>query len=292
MHYIIINEERLKSKKSKKKFDLVKEVFDGAGIKYEVCLTNYKGHAHDIAAEITKGSGNTLVVMGGDGTLHEVLNGFENFEDNALALIPVGTGNDFAASAGIPLNAKKAARIIADNPPRPIDFLELSSGLRSLNAVGTGIDVDILKRAYAGKNSKKSKYLHSLIVCLARFKSYDFTVKYDGKKERHSGLIAVAGNGRQFGGGIKICPQAKIDDGLLDLTICDFVSKSKILGALIKLMRGKINKLKEATVVKTKSVTFIPHGEYSIQADGELYENNGLEVRVSDKKLLFHTAQI
>ena len=289
MHYLLINEERLKNKKSAKKFKLVKEVFDKAGLQYEVKLTSYKGNTQDITREVTSQKGNTVIVMGGDGTLHEALNGFVDFENNSLALIPVGTGNDFAASAGIPLNVKKAAEIIVKGSPRPIDFIELSSGLRSLNSVGMGIDVDILKRAYSGKNVKKSKYLHSLIVCLARFKSYDFTVKYDGIEKRHSGLIAVVGNGKQFGGGIKICPEAEIDDGMLDLFICDFVSKSKILGALLKLMRGKINRLKQATALKTKAVTFIPHGEFQIQADGELYDNTGLDIRISDKKLLFYT---
>ena len=289
MHHIIVQENNLKKKKNAKKFNTVIGVFEKAGIEYVVHKTNRKGMASEICAEVTAESGNAVIVMGGDGTLHDVLNGFKNFECNYMGLIPLGTGNDFAATAGIPKDAKKAAEIIAANNPRKIDFIELSSGLRSLNAVGMGIDVDVLKKAYSGKNAKKSKYLRSLISCLAKFKSYDFTVRYGGHESRHSGLIAAVGNGRQIGGGIKTFPQADITDGYLDLLIADFISRPKIIGAFIKLMRGKISKIKQVTAVKTKAVEFIPHGEnYSIQADGELYDNVAFCAKIAESKLSFY----
>lgn len=285
MFHIIVNEKYLNNKKSLKKFNEVLGVFDKAGREYVIRKTDHSGHARELAKEITEGHGNSVIVAGGDGTLHDVLNGFVNFEDNALGIIPLGTGNDFAEGAGIPLNAKKAAELIVSATPSPVDFIELSSGLRSLNSVGMGIDVDVLKRAYGGKSKKKSKYLHSLIVCLIKFRSYKFTVKYNGKESEHYGLIGAIGNGRQFGGGIKMFPEAKIDDGYLDLFVIDYFSKIKIIGAFIKLMRGKVNKIKQATAVRCKAVQFIPHDTYTIQADGELYDNVPLEARVSDSKL-------
>ena len=289
MQHIIVKADNLKKKKNLKKFNKVIEIFDKANLSYTVHKTDRKGLASEICAEVTGGTGNSVIVMGGDGTLHDVLNGFKNFEGNFLGLIPLGTGNDFAASAGIPKDAKKAAEIIVANNPKPVDYIELSSGLRSMNAVGMGIDVDVLKQAYAGKNIKKSKYLRSLIICLARFKSYNFTVKYDGIESDHFGLIAAVGNGRQFGGGIKVFPEADISDGYMDLLIADFISKPKIIGAFIKLMRGKIGKIKQVTAVKTKAVEFIPHNEnYTIQADGELYDNVPLVAKIVEGKLNFY----
>ena len=289
MYHIIVREDNLKKRKNLKKFNKVIEIFDKAKLDYTVHKTNRKGLASEICAEVTSGTGNSVIVMGGDGMLHDVLNGFVNFDGNFIGLIPLGTGNDFAASANIPKDAKKAAEIIVEGRPRPVDFIELSSGLRSMNAVGMGIDVDVLKQAYSGKNTKKSKYLHSLIVCLAKFKSYDFTVRYDGKESSHSGLIAAVGNGKQIGGGIKTFPEAKIDDGYMDLLIADFISRPKIIGAFLKLMRGKIRKIKQVTAVKTKYVEFIPKGEnYTIQADGELYDNVPLIAKVAENKLNFY----
>ena len=288
MFHIIVNEKYLKNKKSLKSINKALEVFDNAGVQYTVHPTTRQGEAGEICSKITDGTGNTVVAVGGDGTLHDILNGFKDFENSFLGIIPLGTGNDFATSANIPKNPKKAAELIVNSTPAPIDFIELSSGLRSLNAVGMGIDVDVLKRAYSGKSRKKSKYLKSLIVSLINFKSYEYTVKYDGKEEEHSGLIGAVGNGRQIGGGIKLFPDAKIDDGYLDLFVVDFISKWKMIGAFLKLMRGKVNKLKQATAVRVKSVQFIPHGNYTLQADGELYENEALEAKVSDSKLLLY----
>lgn len=289
MHHLIINERHMKGKKLKK-INFVKYALAKAGISYALHLTEYKGHATEFVKKLTTGGEkNVIIACGGDGTLHEILNGFENFENNSLALIPIGTGNDFAAGAGIPTNTKKAVDIIINGTPRPVDFIQLSSGLRSINAVGMGIDVDVLKRAYSGNSVKRSKYLHALISSLAKFKSYDFTVKYDGKEERHQGLIAALGNGKQFGGGIKLFNGAQVADGYLNLVIADFVSKSKILGAFIKLMSGKPEKIKEITVAKTKAATFIYHGDnFAIQADGELYENTPLEAHIESGKLKFY----
>lgn len=285
MLHIIINEKYLNNKKSLKKFNRALEVFNKADREYVIHKTESKGQAGEITAEITSGTGNCVVAVGGDGTLHDILNGFKDFENNALGIIPLGTGNDFAECAGIPLNPEKAAELIVNTAPSPIDFIELSSGLRSLNSVGMGIDVDVLNRAYVGKSKKKSKYLRSLIVCLLNFKSYNYTVKYDQKVEEHCGLIGAVGNGKQFGGGIKLFPDADIADGYLDLFVVDFISKFRILGAFIKLMTGRVNKIKQATAVKTKEVEFVPHGKYTIQADGELYDNVIIKARVSDSKL-------
>ena len=291
MYYVIANEKHLIGKGAKN-LDEVKKVFDAAGRKYEVLLTHREGDAKAHAEAITSSPSdemNTLIAMGGDGTLHDLINGIKDFDNCALGLIPLGTGNDFAASAGIPTDVKAAAEIIAFRDPQFIDYIQLSSGLRSINAVGMGIDVDVLKRTYAGKSQKRSKYLKALISSLVHFKSCNFTVKYNGKEEKHFGLIAAVGNGKQFGGGIKLFPDAEIDDGYLDMFIVDYISKRKIPAAFIKLMRGKVNSIKEATAVRVKEVEFIADSEnFTIQAEGELYENVPINAHIVSDKLKFY----
>lgn len=289
MHYIIVNETHLKGK-NLKKLDTVKAVFERAGIKYEVLPTTHKGHAAEYARSITSGDGeNTVIAMGGDGTLHEILNGFENFEKNYLGLIPFGTGNDFAAVAGVPLDVKEAAEIIVFRAPTYIDYIQLSTGLRSINAVGMGIDVEVLERTYSGKRHGKSKYFRSLIASMFKYKSCNFTVEYDGKVERHFGLIAALGNGRQFGGGIKMFPEAVIDDGYMDMIIVDYISRPKLIAALLKLVRGKINTVKGATVARVKTAKFIMENpDFTIQAEGELYKNVPIDAEIVTGKLKFY----
>lgn len=289
MHYILANEGLFKGNKIKS-LEAVKSVFEGAGIEYKVIFTHEKSDVTNATQEITSnGEENTVVVMGGDGTLHLVINAFKDFDKCALGLIPFGTGNDFACGAGVPADVKEAAEIIAYNKPRYIDFIELSSGLRSINSVGMGIDVDVLKRTYASDNTGKGKYLMALITSLKEFESINFTVKYDGKEEKHFGLIAALGNGPLFGGGIKMFPEAKIDDGWLELAIVDFISKPKIIGAFTKLMAGKANKIKKATFIRTKAATFIPESEnFTIQAEGELYDNVQIDAHIVENKLKFY----
>lgn len=288
MFHLLINEVNLKKKR--RKFARVKAVFDAAGVAYTLHVTREKHDVDEVTAEVTSAKGNSLIVLGGDGTLHEVLNSFVDFENNSLGIIPLGTGNDFAAAARIPANVRKAARLIVENAPRAIDYVEFENGLKSLNAFGMGIDVDVLERAYAGKYLKRSKYLRALLVSLVKFKSHDFTVRYNGVEERHFGLIAAVGNGRQFGGGIKMFPEAKIDDGYLNLIMVDYISKISMIGAFIKLMRGKVNSVKQAKTVKVKEVEFIPEGDdYTLQADGELYKNISVKARIIENKLKFYT---
>lgn len=289
MYHLIVKKDNLANKKNAEKFKRALEVFDGAGINYTIHETSLKDEAKNITREVTSGKGNSVITVGGDGTLHDVLNGFCDFENNTLGLIPFGTGNDFAESAHIPFDAEKAAQIIVEGYSKKIDFIQLENGLRSINAVGMGIDVDVLKRAYSGKSVKRSKYLKALIVSLIKFKSYDFTVKYNGKEENHFGLIAALGNGRQIGGGIKMFPEADISDGKLNLFIADYISKPAIIGAFSKLMRGKVNKVRQVTALACDSVEFIPHGEnFTIEADGELYENVPLKAHIERAKLNFY----
>ncbi len=286
MYHLIINGQKLE-KSNAKKLAKIEKMFKDAGKEYTVHRTRYKGHAGEIAASLTQnGEQANIISVGGDGTLHEILNGIKSFENTVLGIIPLGTGNDFAKSAHVPKDTEKAVNIILGGSARAVDFIELSSGVRSLNAVGMGIDVDVLKRAYGGSNKKKSKYLHALIVSLAKFKSYEFTVKYNGKEEKHFGLIAALGNGRQIGGGIKLFPKAEIDDGYMELVIADFISKFRTIGAFIKLMRGKVHKIKQVTVVRCKAAEFCYLGEhYTIQADGELYDDMPLSARIIQNKL-------
>jgi len=287
--YIIVNGKKLTPKK-RKKIEIAENVFRAAGLDYQINVTERKGHAKELAEKFTSsGEKCTVVAMGGDGTLHETLNGFSDFENCNLGLIPFGTGNDFAAAANVPTDVKRAAETIAYLSPRPIDFIELECGLRSINTLGMGIDVDVLKRAYSGVKDTASKYAKALMVSIMKFKSYNFTAEYDGRSEKHYGLIAELCNGRQFGGGMKVAPDAKIDDGYMELVITDYLTKPKLITAFLKIMTGKIKKIKETSFARVSEAEFICESQsFTIQADGELYDNLPVKAHIVSGKLKFH----
>lgn len=286
-YHLIVNAARAGGRKIEK----IAECFAKAGKELIVCNTKYKGHCTEIVKDLTKEGECVIVVMGGDGMLHEAINGIQDFEKCALGLIPCGTGNDFAAAAGIPKNLKRAADIITDGTPKNIDYIQLSNGLKSINATGMGIDVEVLKRAYLKKGGGKGKYLSALIYCLKHFKSYNFKVNFDGTEQQHYGLIAALGNGKQLGGGIKLFPEAKLDDGYMDLIMVDYISRASTVFAFIKLMLGKIKSVKQATYVRVKHAAFTTAAPCPIQAEGEIYEGITLDASVVAGGLKFYLPQ-
>ncbi len=289
MYHLIVNASK-GGKELEESLEIIKRVFAKAGKQCEVHLTEYGGHAGEIAKELTKGDSKAAIIaVGGDGTLHEVLNGVCDPSSCELGLIPFGSGNDFAESAGIPLNVQAAAEIIAFRTPSQIDYIELESGLRSINAVGMGIDVDVLKRAYSGKKKGKNKYFSAFIKSLFHYKPGSYRITYDGKTEEHTGIICCLGNGKQIGGGIKLFPEADIRDGYMDLLTVDSLTRFRTLIAFAKLNAGKVNKVKEVTHVLCKQVSVTPLGDTAktIQAEGEIYEDVPLNARIVEGGLAF-----
>ncbi len=290
MYHLIINGYNV-NENAQSKLDTVEEIFRIAGKKLKIHKTEHAGHAREIASALTSdGEFAHLIAMGGDGTLHEVLNGIKNVENCTLGLIPLGSGNDFAESAGVPLDVKSAAETIVFRAPVAIDFIETESGLRSINAIGMGIDVDVLQRAYSGKNKGKKKYFKAFLQSLKYYKASTYRASWDGGEEReYTGIIACLGNGRQIGGGIKLFPEAEIDDGYMDLLVVDYLSRFRTLVAFIKLSMGKVNSVKEVTHVKCKSARFTPvGGDVPVQAEGEIYNNVVLHAHIVSGKLKFY----
>lgn len=255
------------------------------GVAYSFWETKCAGDAKRIALELTQRGETDIVAMGGDGTVNEVLNGLNDPGQVNLGLVPCGTGNDFAAAIGIPFTPEGALELLLGAQPRYTDYMECS-GVRGLNVIGAGIDVDVLKRCYRAKHLKgKLNYYVSLLITLLKFEFYHFTVKLNGKSDNHVGLIVCACNGRRFGGGISICPEAVFDDGLLDVVMVVNVKRPMIPGALVRLMMGKLLKWDHTIYERTPRLEAVFTPAAPIQIDGELYEDLPFDVRVVHKKL-------
>jgi diacylglycerol kinase family enzyme len=195
--------------------------------------------------------------------------------------VPSGTGNDFAEHIGLPLDAEKAVKIILDGDTKSTDYLEVS-GVRCMNIAGLGMDVDVLERCKKGKLKGKIKYLMSLIQSVFAFKGYEVEIEANGETQTRKVLIAAACNGSQFGGGIKICSAANVEDGKLDMMVVDCIGGIwKLIKAFIVLLKGKIMEYPLAQHIVCDSVKFRPKENCAIQLDGELYKE--LEFRVSVK---------
>lgn len=272
MIHLIIN-PKAGEHRTKRHVKKIGKIFSAYGIEYTVHETGYAGAAKDIARELTTQDPEAhIVVLGGDGTLHETLNGVVDPTRCTLGLIPSGTGNDFAKTAGIPKNIKRAALLVATAEAKPTDWIDVG-GVRCMNVGGLGMDVDVLLRCERGHKRGKLKYLKSLLVSFVKFKGYEVSFDREGEWLDMNGLLVVACNGKQIGGGIKICPAAEIDDGMIDvMAVQCFPSKWATLSAFIQLMSGKIMTYPHKTYYRCKKVSVRPKSQNTVQLDGELYD--------------------
>ena len=247
-----------------------------------------RSEATAIVRRLTEGSTDEnvdIVSMGGDGTLNEVLNGIADPARARLGVIPCGSGNDFAAVAGIPESPEGALDLLLNGEAKYTDYLECG-GVRGINAICTGIDVEILRRYNRMKLLKGSAaYLASLVLTLFTFRPSRFKEMLEGGAKSHNAMIACVGNGRQIGGGIPVCPMAVIDDGLMDIVIVDEIPRLRYPVSLARLMRRRILDLPTTCFRRDTALRLQSDGPMAIQIDGEIFEDLPFDVRIVSGKL-------
>ncbi|MDF1541632.1 MAG: diacylglycerol kinase family lipid kinase [Anaerosomatales bacterium] len=216
---------------------VVSGLLDGQ-VEYELRVTESPGHATILAREAN--GFDTVVAVGGDGTVHEVLNGLMGrpaADRPALALLPTGTGNDYRRTLGISTNLTTAGRQIIGGVRKRVD-IGVVNGVYFANSVAVGLDARVTAKAVELKSttgwSGIMLYMRALFIVLFRqFYTHRVTLAIDGEPPVETELLLVAAtNGPTYGGGFKITPKAIDDDGLLDTCI---IWKVSLLGALARL---------------------------------------------------------
>ena len=271
-------------KKMQKNVAEIEKILKEKGIDYSIHFTKEKGHAKTLTRELIENNATDIIAVGGDGTLHEVINGFARFDNVNLGLLPCGTGNDFASAINLPLNVEDALSVILSSSPKYTDFMQMPT-VRAMNIIGMGIDVDVLKRYNALKKKTKFGYTKCLIKTLLKFNYVEFDAEINGERSSHKSFIACIANGNAYGGGIPICPIADPTDKKIDFVTIKEIKKLKIIGAFIKLKKGKILTLKESSHKTVKEVKIFPKTEYTVNVDGELYDNIPFEIKVVSNTL-------
>ena len=244
-------------------------------IDYSLHVTHRKGHAIDIARELSKEEGAIIIAVGGDGTFHEVINGIIDFSKVKVGFIPSGRGNDFARAAGFSLDPIKALNDILRGEETYFDYIQVGP-VRCLNVGGTGMDVDVLKRVDG--SSSKLTYLKSLIGCLSKFDPYPVEVTVNGETKSYNCLLAAICNGTCIGGNMKVSPLSKIDDNMLDLIIV-VCPDANVFPLLPKFLKGKHIYEDWGVHIKCESAK-ITCNRLPIQLDGEIYEDLELDCHI------------
>ena len=239
----------------------------------EDCLfvhTDAPGHATQLAQEAAKNAECSGVVsVGGDGTAFEVACGLMH-TSVPLGIIPAGTGNDFIKTVSLPKNPLKALDFILTHQPRPVDVGGLNDRL-FLNVCGTGFDVTVLDYTLSAKKYCRGilPYLIGLIRGIVHYKPVHVCFIADGHAEERDLLICSVANGRFFGGGIAICPDAAVNDGLLDLVVVEHKPRWLLPFLLPSLLMGRVLKFPFTTHKRCKTVEIHAKG-MRLNMDGEI----------------------
>ena len=250
-------------------------------------ITDHAYHAIELAREAVREGFRKLLVIGGDGAVHEVLNGLYSQREVSpsevtIGLIPVGSGNDWSRLHAIPSDYDSAVGLIAEAAryTRVQDVARVDTRMDGkpycrfmMNIGGLGFDSEVCHRFDLAKergHAGDRQYLKSLLTGFFSYKSLKFRVDVDGKEFYRGPALSVAlGIGKYCGGGMMQTPEAVPDDGLIDVTVVGKISKAKFLRKVPSLFRGDIYKHKEVTHTRGRSVD-ISAAPYSyMEVDGE-----------------------
>jgi diacylglycerol kinase (ATP) len=259
-------------------------------ITYEYAKTEYSSHEKIIAQQAINKGYKKIISVGGDGTLHHIINGIMtqntiNSKEIIVAVIPLGTGNDWIKTYSIPKNIKASINLIKQEKIvfQDIGYLELSNTASYFNNVaGIGYDGYVVNKLNKLKRFGPIAYLLSGIAGLLLYKKTTFKVDIDKKSIETKCLMTLFGICKYSAGGMQLTDYKDSNNGFFDITIAKSLSFWDLLFSIKKLYNGKILQHKKVETHTSNSLLITPQNKKDlpyIQADGELIGKG--KVRVS-----------
>jgi YegS/Rv2252/BmrU family lipid kinase len=251
-----------------------------AGLQGATLFSERPGHLGELARAAAGDGADLLVVVGGDGSVNEVANGLVGLEQQpTVAIVPRGTGWDFVRTFGIPRQIEAAAEIALRGETRSIDLGRVTyrawSGAGETavfaNVASAGMSGAIAQRANETTKALggKASYLLATVRVFSRWKPSDVHVRVDGEVRSGPMLDVVVANGRYFGGGMRMCPDAEPDDGLFDVLTIGDVSKADFMRTMPKIYRGTHLPHPKAELLRGATVEIEAETPVPIELDGE-----------------------
>ncbi len=300
-HLFVLNPAAGTKDRTEKLKEIINSLKLGDGC--EIYITNGVRAAENEVCRYLKAHPEDFVriyACGGDGTLSEVANGVYRSESKncAIAVVPIGSGNDFVKSLDIPAERFLNLPSLVNGETVEIDLLLARDAVGdervSLNIISAGFDAAVCKGQEKIKKwplvSGKSAYNISLVKSVFTKTKHYFVLNVDGKRFGDSAgpyLFAIAANGRYYGGGFKASPYSDISDGFMEFIRIDTVSPTKLLSLVGKFREGKhIDEFKDiCTSTRCKSMQFVSDKPIDINLDGEICPMKNPKIRILEKAI-------
>jgi diacylglycerol kinase (ATP) len=272
----------------------IQRLLNEQGLEYNLIRTERPGHATELACQAASQGAHVVVAAGGDGTINEVVNGLMSVRQQggpvpALGVLCVGRGNDFASGVNIPVKLGPACQALAEDHRQAIDIGWVKGGVVPegryfCNVVGVGFDA--IGTIMAARLPRWGGFLSFYVAVLQTIFLYNHaplaTIEFDGRTITQRSLMISVMNGKRIGGGgFIMAPNARSNDGLLDLCIAEQMGSFAIFGMISKFMKGtqatspRIKTGQAARVTITAQDAPLP-----AQADGEIISTRGMRLEI------------
>jgi YegS/Rv2252/BmrU family lipid kinase len=267
-------------------------------IDFSFAFTHYSKHEIELVQDAIQKGFRNIISVGGDGTLHHVVNGimtqrYVNSFDITVSVIPIGTGNDWIKTYNVPKDIKKNIKIIQQKNTisQDIGLLTLENNRIEYfnNVAGIGYDGYVVYKLKSLKKFGSISYLLSGLYGLLFYKKTIFNIKSKPIELKEKCLMTIFGICRYAGGGMQFTENVDSKNGLLDITVVKNLTFFELIFNLQKLYNGKITKLKKVKTFKTTNITVSPlKNKHSfIEADGELLGTGTVKVSIQPKAIHF-----
>jgi len=264
-----------------------------------VYKTSIHKNAGDLSAEAIKKGHTRILCIGGDGTLHNLINGVYsqsaiNPESIFVGVVPVGTGNDWARHYGLSRDYKKAIDVVArgDTKSQDIGVMRVlgkeSQTVYFMNYAGVGFDGYVISKIDRYKFLGALSYLVAAVFSFIPFSNFGLSIAHNNKTLKTSAFMLGVGLCKYTGGGMRLAYNPVPNDGLLDITLAENFTKLDVIKVIPRLFNGSLFKSKKVSTSKTKEIRVkIIKGNNFAQADGELVYGDSFDFKISGKHFYF-----
>lgn len=280
-----------------KKWPTIKSEFEAQNIPFKYGISKHKTNIFTLVQNAINKGFKKIVCIGGDGTIHQVINAVmtRNDKDNSnikVAVIPIGTGNDWARTYTIPKNIKSAVLLIRKEHTIRQDIGQIEFSNKKIyfnNLAGIGFDGFVVKKIHQYKKLGTLSYLIAALTSLLSYKKVHLKATFNNRIIHKPSLMLLIGLCKYSGGGMQLTKDVHIADGLFDISYIEKITLLELLFNLSKLFNGKITDHRFVKTFKTSSIKISTskHIQAYIQADGELLPSDDFKITILPKAINF-----
>ena len=285
----------------KKKWPIIQDLLKTYGFNFQYAFTEFDKHSSQIARNAIERGFVNIISVGGDGTLHNIVNGVMQQSEVPITninigVIPIGTGNDWIKTHHIPMDIEKAIQIIINGNTKlqdigKVDFINQNKNpVYFINLAGIGFDGHVVNNVEKYKRFGAMSYLLGVLFGLISFKNFHSKVLVNSQNISGKTLMVLIGLCKYSGGGMQLTKTPNPFDGLFDISVAKNFSRFEIIKNIANIFNGNIVNYKKVETQKSAEVTIEVNEEQLpfIQADGELIGKGNIKVSLIPKSFSFY----